>query len=212
MTVTNLQAAISTTLGGASTGFTATLRDNGSSTALTCNFNPSSTTSCSDVTHSVGVNSGDLIDWQIVTTGTIVGTPTITIASSQGTSTNLLGTTNVWTKQQSVSITTLSISTATFTPDGSNNDYKFTLVHASCPCTLANPSATPVAGTDGTIEITQSSTGSDTIGTWGSQYLYPGGTSTITLSTGANNIDTIPYHVRDSTHIVLGTPLLNATH
>lgn len=113
--------------------------------------------------------------------------------------------------QQSASITTLTISTATFTPDGSNNDYAITLVHASCPCTLANPSATPVAGTAGTVTVTQSSTGSDTIGTYGSDYQAPGGTSTITLSTGANAVDTLSYFVKDSTHILL-LPALNYSH
>lgn len=109
------------------------------------------------------------------------------------------------------SVTTLSISTATFTPDGSNNHYYMQLVHASCPCTLANPSQTPVAGTTGVIEVQQSSTGSDTIGTWGSQYMAPGGTSSITLSTGANAIDVLSYFVVDSTHILL-VPSLNFTH
>lgn len=125
---------------------------------------------------------------------------------------NLFGGTNAWTAQQSNSITTLSISTATFTPDGSNNNYKLTLVHASCPCTLANPSVTPVAGTSGVIEVIQSSTGSDAITTWGSDYIYAGGTSTIAFSSGASVPDFLSYYVIDSTHILLSTAALNATH
>ena len=66
--------------------FTVTLRDGGSNTALTCNFNPSSATSCVDNTHSVNISAGDVIDWQIVTTGTITGTPTIVITAANGTS------------------------------------------------------------------------------------------------------------------------------
>jgi hypothetical protein len=122
-----------------------------------------------------------------------------------------LNKTQVWSAQQSASFTTLSISTATFTPDGSNNDYALTLVHAACPCTLANPSVTPVAGTHGVIIVTQSSTGSDTIGTWGSYYQAPGGTSTITLSTGVNAVDVLGYVVKDSTHILL-VPATNFSH
>jgi hypothetical protein len=121
------------------------------------------------------------------------------------------GTANVWSAQQSSSITTLSISTATFTPDGTNNDYAITLVHASCPCTLANPSATPVAGTSGQIIVKQSSTGSDVVSTWGSQYQAPGGTASIVLSTAANAVDVLSYLVQDSTHILI-LPAYNFSH
>jgi len=114
----------------------------------------------------------------------------------------VLSSKNTFTAQQSDSITTLSISTSTFTPDGSNNDYALTLVHASCPCTLANPSATPVPGTAGQIMVTQSATGSDTIGTWGSQYKFAGGTKP-TLSTAANAVDVLSYFVVSSSFIVV---------
>jgi hypothetical protein len=134
-----------------------------------------------------------------------------TATGTSGATIPLLNAANVWSNQQSGSVTTLSISTATFTPDGTNNHYKLTLVHASCPCTLANPSATPVAGTSGTIEVIQSATGSDTIGTWGSQYMAPSGTSSIVLSTGANAIDVLSYFVVDSTHILI-IPSLNFSH
>jgi hypothetical protein len=115
----------------------------------------------------------------------------------------LLGTAQAFTAQQSVTPTALSISTATFTPTGASNNYSFTLNHSACPCTLANPSATPVAGTGGQIVITQSSTGSDTIGTWGSDYEAPGGTAGLTLSTAANAVDVLSFYVIDSTHIAV---------
>lgn len=121
-------------------------------------------------------------------------------------------TAQAWTAQQSNTPTTLTISTATFTPDGSSNNYHLTLVHASCPCTLANPSVTPVPGTGGVIKISQSSTGADTIGTYGSSYIAQGGTSTLALSTGANAIDVLSYYVIDTTHILLTPGALNATH
>lgn len=99
----------------------------------------------------------------------------------------------------------LTISTATFTPNfDTGQNYSATLVHASCPCTIANPSTTPVAGQSGTFQIIQSSTGSDTIGTWGSQYKFAGGTKP-TLSTAANAVDTLSYFVVDATHIQVST-------
>jgi hypothetical protein len=134
-----------------------------------------------------------------------------TATGTSGATIPLLNGANTWSNSQAGSITTLAISTATFTPDASNNHYKLTLVHASCPCTFANPSPSFVAGTSGVIEIVQSSTGSDTIGTWGSSYLAPSGTSAIVLSTAANAIDVLAYFVIDSTHILL-IPSLNFSH
>lgn len=145
------------------------------------------------------------------TNGTSFGTAAVANTGTSGGTVPLLNGTNVFSGQQSGSITTLSISTATFTPDGTNNNYKITLVHASCPCTLANPSATPVAGTSGIIQIIQSATGSDLIGTYGSSYEAPGGTASITLSTGANAVDAFAYFVVDSTHILL-IPSIGFSH
>jgi hypothetical protein len=147
----------------------------------------------------------------IKTQGVPFGTAATVNTGTSGATIPLLNGTNVWSGQQSGTPTTLTISTATFTPNGSSNNYSMTLVHASCPCTLANPSATPVAGTGGQIVIKQSSSGSDTIGTWGSDYVASGGTSTITLSTGANAIDILAYYVIDSTHIALSL-LPNFSH
>jgi hypothetical protein len=147
----------------------------------------------------------------IKTQGVPFGTAATDNTGTSGATIPLLNGTNVWSGQQSGTPTTLTISTATFTPNGSSNNYSMTLVHASCPCTLANPSATPVAGTGGQIVIKQSSSGSDTIGTWGSDYVASGGTSTITLSTGANAIDILAYYVIDSTHIALSL-LPNFSH
>lgn len=118
-----------------------------------------------------------------------------------------------WTAPQRTSTNTPAISTATFTPVFSTSqNYRIVLVHAACPCTLANPAAI-VAGQSGMFEIVQSSTGSDTIGTWGAEYEYVGGTAAITLSTGANAVDYFPYRV-DSTgsFIVLGGIIKNPTH
>jgi hypothetical protein len=118
----------------------------------------------------------------------------------------------VWSASQRVTLQTVSISTATFTPNfDTGADFSITLSSA-CPCTLANPSTTPVAGQHGVIYITQDGTGSRTIGTWGSSYVAPGGTSTITLSTAANAIDVLSYAVKDSTHIVLTLGAASVSH
>jgi hypothetical protein len=130
------------------------------------------------------------------------GTACAKNTGTSGSTVPLLNGTNVWSAQQSVTPTSLAISTVTFTPDGSSNNYSILLTTA-CPCTLANPSTTPVAGTGGEIEIIQSSTGSNTIGTWGSQYEAPGGTASLTLSTGDNAVDILSYYVIDSTHIAV---------
>jgi hypothetical protein len=109
-----------------------------------------------------------------------------------------------FTATQSVTPTTLSISTATFTPTfGTSNTYKLQLVHASCPCTIANPSGTIVPGTDIVIEVQQSSSGSDVVGTWGTYYKFSGGVAP-TLSTGASADDMIPCHVSTSTDLLCG--------
>lgn len=119
---------------------------------------------------------------------------------------------NTWTAAQRASIATVSISTATFTPsfDGSNN---FTLTLSSaCPCTIANPSTTPVAGQSGVIRILQDGTGSRTVGTWGSQYFAEGGVAALTLSTAANAADYFSYFVFDATHIIVTPGAKNVSH
>lgn len=113
-----------------------------------------------------------------------------------------IGTTNVQYSEAVVgkAATTVAISTATFTPNlALGNMFSVTLVHASCPCTLANPTNI-VAGQTGILYVIQSSTGSDTITTYGGDFKFQGGVSP-TLSTAANAVDMLSYAVRDSTHI-----------
>jgi hypothetical protein len=116
---------------------------------------------------------------------------------------------NAYTAAQSGTPATLAISGSTFTPVFANaQNFNITLVHASCPCVVANP-ATPPVGTSGYFWITQSATGSDLVGTWGSFYKGAGG-SLPTLSTGANAQDLLWYVVVSATQIVVGTGALNA--
>lgn len=66
------------------------------------------------------------------------------------------------------------------------------LVHADCPCTVANPTGV-YPGLSGNMEIAQSSSGGDTIGTWGSVWKFSNGVKP-TLSTGANTADFLPFY------------------
>lgn len=104
-------------------------------------------------------------------------------------------------------------SSGTWTPNFDTfQHFNIQLVHAECPCTLANPSTTPVAGQTGVIQFIQSATGSDAVSTWGTDYIYSGGTATIALSTSASAKDALSYYVIDSTHILLTAASLNAFH
>ena len=118
-----------------------------------------------------------------------------------------------WTAAQRGTPTNIAISTATFTPNfDTAQNFEIDLTSA-CPCTLANPSTTLVAGQSGMIEVHQDGSGSRTIGTWGSDYQYVGGTSTITLSTTASAVDYLPYYVNNAaTGIVLGGLLKAPAH
>lgn len=84
-TATNLQVNLSADPGAGQT-LVVTLRKAGSDTALTCTVTGGSGVVCQDLTHSVSVAQNDLIDWKVVTTGTFVATPSVTILANNGTS------------------------------------------------------------------------------------------------------------------------------
>lgn len=109
-----------------------------------------------------------------------------------------------WTAAQREPLVTVSPSGATFTPNfDTGQSFSMTLPHASCPCTLANPSTTPVSGQVGVIQWLQDSTGGASITTWGSFYYAPGGTSTLTFTTTASHQDIWSYVAISPTEIVL---------
>jgi hypothetical protein len=84
-TITNLQVTLSAALGVAAT-LAVTLRDGGSSMALTCTTTSGGST-CTDTTHSVNVTLGDLLSFQLVSAGTVTaGLPQIEISYAVGTS------------------------------------------------------------------------------------------------------------------------------
>lgn len=109
--ISNLQVGASAAP-GLGNSYAITLRDGGVSQAVTCTISGASATSCSDTTHSFNVGAGDLIDWQIVSSGTLVGTPTITITAANGTSN--VGVTSV--SVVSANGVSGSVATATTTP------------------------------------------------------------------------------------------------
>lgn len=85
MTITNLQVSLSADPGAGQT-LAVTLRKGGSDQTLTCTITGGSGATCQDVTHSVNLALNDVIDWKVVTTGTYVATPTVTITAANGTS------------------------------------------------------------------------------------------------------------------------------
>lgn len=63
-----------------------TWRKAGSDQTLTCTVSGAVATTCSDTTHSFTVAQGDLIDIKLVTTGSVIVAPGLTIATAYGTS------------------------------------------------------------------------------------------------------------------------------
>jgi len=148
------------------------------------------------------------------------GTPTFATPENWRTALAVggLATTNTWAAAQTFSApvsapagrsakATITLATATFTPNfDTAADFEIGLTSA-CPCTLANPSTTPVAGQKGVIYVTQDATGSRTIGTYGSFYKIP--TAGWTLTTTASRTDALSYVVRSATQIVLTMGAVN---
>jgi hypothetical protein len=141
-----------------------------------------------------------------LTGGTITtsGTCAIDIATNSnvwsGTASKIL---DAHVAQTSIAPVALVISTATFTPAfASGINEEITLVHANCPCTIANPTGV-YAGLSGFLTIIQSSSGSDTVGSWGSTWKFPAATAP-TLSTAANAIDILPYYCRTTSYCAVG--------
>lgn len=144
----------------------------------------------------------------VVTPSPITGTGVVSISPVCGDSTGLAlwpSCNQTWGKTQRGNEASLSIAGSIFTPDFNVQQHPIiTLIHASCPCTIANPAnQSGATGQVGIIVVQQSATGSDTV-TWGANYKWPGGTAP-TLSTAANAVDIFPYLVFSSTDIFMGT-------
>ena len=136
--------------------------------------------------------------------GTITTTGTVSLN---------LGSANSWTAPQRTNTGTPAIATTTFTPVFSTSqNIRIDFPATTCVCTIANPAAI-VAGQSGMFELVQGGTSASLDPTWGSEFVYAGGTSTITLTTTLGGIDYVPYYV-DSTgsFIVLGGIILKPVH
>jgi hypothetical protein len=140
---------------------------------------------------------------------------------AQAASTDLSDTANIdllnaaqsFTAPKRTNTGTPAIATTTFTPVFSTSqNIRIVFPATTCTCTIANPAAI-VAGQSGMFELVQGATSASLNPTWGSEYVYAGGTSTITLTTTLSGVDYIPYYV-DSTgsFIVLGSIILKPVH
>lgn len=84
-TVSKLYVQLSAAL-GVGNSVAVTWRANGASQPLSCTISGAVATSCNDTTHSFTATTGDLLAYQLVFTGTVLVTPTISIMSAFGTS------------------------------------------------------------------------------------------------------------------------------
>lgn len=102
---------------GVGNSITATVRKNGVATAVTCVISGASTLG-SDTTHSVTCAAGDLLDIQLVPTGTIAATPNVTTSVQWGAAAATSGVTSLNTLAGAL---TLAAGTnITITPSGGN--------------------------------------------------------------------------------------------
>lgn len=165
----------------------------------------------------VGTRSGNTTAF-VTTTGSQTSGDCVKIDASgnhiaNGAGCVSLAGTNTWTGPQSNGETTLSISTTTYTLTGATNNYYILLTSAcaSAACTLANSSGGYAS--DGTIEVCQPASGGPAaFGTYGTDYLFAGATSTITYSTAANACDLWSYHKNHAGKVVLAVGSQNPTH
>ncbi len=146
-----------------------TWRKNATSQTLTCTISGASTTSCSDTTHSFTTVAQDLLDIQAVTTGTVVGTPTVVMAAQVG-----IGTTG--------SVSSFSGDGALLSNSGSTGPVTATLGNASAHTFWGNntgSSTTPSYSTIGAQDVSPH------------EYIAGGGTAnaqTATLSPAATSL------------------------
>lgn len=147
--------------------------------------------------------ASNVVTSSLTTVGTIatgVWSGTALLAAKIPADVAYLDVAQAFTAGQAVTKSTPAISTATFTPNfAASTNFDIGLIHASCPCTLANPTNI-VAGQSGVIGIIQSATGGDTITTYGTDYIFTN-TTAPTLSSTASAVDYYSYYVEDSTHI-----------
>lgn len=82
-TITNLTAQMSVAP-GMGNSVAITWRKNNASQSSTCTISGASATECQDTTHSFSVSQGDTLDYQVIVTGVIAGTPSLAMMSQYG--------------------------------------------------------------------------------------------------------------------------------
>ena len=186
-TVSKMYVQLSQAL-GVGNSVAVTWRDNATSKAVTCTISGASATACNDTTHSFNVANGDLLDYQLVFTGTIIVTPTILIMSAFGTSnvgvTSVFGNTgptvgavgDIGATGQVVGLEGVPFCTG-FTPTTGQN-LQYTTASSPNPCYTAAAAAS--GGTNATFGLfsalpgtcAHSSTASDLYFTTDSYYTF----------------------------------------
>ena len=164
----------------------------GSMTSFTLTGDSGSNQTISD-SNTMDIAGGTGIDTVVGATDTVTVSVDSTICK--------LNAANTWAAAQQGRTSTASVTGST-TLDFTYQNFILT---ATGNVTLANPS-TEAAGQSGIITLIQDGTGSRTL-SLGTDYETAGG-SGLTISTGANAVDIIPYFVKASGSIQLGAPQL----
>lgn len=107
---------------------------------------------------------------------------------------------------------TVTPSGSTFTPDfNTKQHYTYQLLNGAN--TIANPTNLNVSGGQvGMFELVQPASGAAGTVTWGTNYIYGGGISTLVLSGSNNAVDYLPYYVTSTGNVLIGVGGLNAFH
>jgi len=161
----------------------------------------SSWTLSGDSGSSQAISDGNTVDIAGGTGIDTVAGATDTVTVSVDSTICKLNAANTWAAAQQGRTSTASITGSTVL----DFTYQNFILTATGNFTLANPS-TEAVGQSGIIALIQDGTGSRTI-SLGTDYETAGG-SGLTISTGANAVDIIPYFVKASGSIQLGAPQL----
>jgi hypothetical protein len=153
-----LQVTVSAALGVAAT-LSVTLRDGGSTTALTCTTASGGTT-CGDTTHVVNVTQGDLLSFVLVSSGTVTaGLPQVEIGYAIGGSSSV---TTAITLVQAIGSrgTSPTLTTLAFPHNVISGDILGVCLGWEST-TSANPSATDTVGTTYAVVIGENGQGAN---------------------------------------------------
>lgn len=134
------------------------------------------------------VSGTDVFSGTLNVSGTFQsGGNTMTFPTSAATLAGL-GIDQSFTAGQAVTPSALTMSASTVATNAAlSNVFTGTMVHAQSPYTISNPTNL-LAGQPITYRLTESSTGGDKVGTWGSDFNFPGGTPVFNTAANAVNV------------------------